>query len=1527
MALFDVEGFDKKFRTKTCTLFDLREQDIESIWPCTAIQAGMIAQFLHSEGSMYCNGLEMKLERSAGSLQNIKMAWKAVFMKHQMLRTGFAPVNDSEFQFAMITYSADAPDLPCEALSDSIGPCVGLREQAKRCTASIMRSLHRPAWRLVIIPSKSQITVQFFAHHALYDGESLHLILDDVGRAYTNVVLLPAVPVAPALGEILRRSLDQTDDTRRFWHKTGKDMAIRRFPDLNPLQVSSDATNTVSRICALSLIDFEGMCKKEEVTMLAAGQAAWARLLSAYLGDSTVTFGTVFSGRRNLYSAQDAVFPTITSLPISAHIGAENGLNEGRNKDLLNQMMAKNLDITKHQFTPLSKISQWSGHQHEVLFDTLFAYQKTVDSTFERSWPWVVVDEKATAEYAISIEIIPTNLSDGVGRLELQITAKEDRVPRQASELLLAQFEVTLIDTLSNSNSVASEFTSLPSNLLAVTPASLSKIPSEVTYLHGFVELQTQKIPHKIAFEFATAFEGERVIKEKWTYAQLNEEGEKVASLLRSRSIGPGNLVSMCFNKCPEASFAILGILKAGCAYVAIDPGSPPERRNFIIADSRAMLLFTTKDLSEAFQSVSIPVIALDDRQTKASISFQTPGVSPSDQVLAPSSICYCIYTSGTTGTPKGCMISHENAVQFMLAFQRVFKGHWDTNSRFLQFASFHFDVSVMEQYWSWSVGICVTSAPRDLIFEDIAAAIRRLKITHIDLTPSLAKKLCPEEVPMLSKGVFITGGEQLQREIIDKWGPKNCIYNGYGPSEATIGVTMYPRVPENGKPSNIGPQFDNVGSFVLNPKGNIPVLRGAVGELCVSGTLVGQGYLNLPEMTEKAFPILEKFEERVYRTGDIVRILHDGSFDFLGRADDQVKLRGQRLEIGEINEVIKGSVSDIQEVETLVLKHPNQMKEQLVSFFVPSLQIPLHSSLQLLCGTLLKNLVAAAQDACHAKLPGYMVPAHFLPLTRIPLSVNNKTDYKRLKTFYNNLSTEKLHELTSSWNGMWDHSSEKEEIILQAICEATGLKPDVIGRGSNIFNLGLDSISVIGFARKLRQRGLIEAQNSTIIQSKFYLRIRALLWSLKSIDPIISSLVAALTERPKTGIWRNLDQMSAQHNINAYSKKYLASFSKTLEVALDSIESIAPCTPLQEGIISRSLRSEEPLYFNMVRLELPSTTDLEMLQNAWKTVYQATQVLRTKFLQKNDGFAQVVMRRPHLPWYKHEFATMTALEKYESEAFTDWWRANRAFTRSCFELHLLQSPVQRVLCIYIVHALYDGMSLRMILQDVASEYQSLPSIVRPKFHDALSFGPLMKAKGAKEFWKEAMEGNKYAALPRLTGYTAYGTVTSSRAIPLDVIDRIRRSHSVTHQSLIQAAWCVVFQRRFHIPAAMGLVVSGRNIHLEDAENIAGPLFNTIPFYIKITSKNSWDDIIKKCHAFNTTAVPFHHTALRDVTKWCNRSPDEPLIDSLFVFQKEADDWGGKYHLWKEVEAAPQADVCFPGCFAPLEYLTKYDMC
>lgn len=294
----------------------------------------------------------------------------------------------------------------------------------------------------------------------------------------------------------------------------------------------------------------------------------------------------------------------------------------------------------------------------------------------------------------------------------------------------------------------------------------------------------------------------------------------------------------------------------------------------------------------------------------------------------------------------------------------------------------------------------------------------------------------------------------------------------------------MLPRVPKSGKPSNIGPQFLNVGSYIFIPGTTTPVLRGCPGELCISGPLVGTGYLNRPKLTAERFPILQEYGERIYRTGDLVRILCDNSFEFLGRADDQIKLRGQRLEVGEINAVIKRGLAEgrqVRDVATLGIEYGSSKRKLLVCFFVPLFysSSPVKKKqeggkeLKVLRQDQVVKIAEEAREVCQAKLPPYMVPTHFIPVSDLPLSTNNKVESKKLRNLYATLSSadldlfSRVHEEQRESN--W---SVVENRMVDILSSLTGCEKGEIKRNSSILRIGLDSISVVGFSRALKDAG-----------------------------------------------------------------------------------------------------------------------------------------------------------------------------------------------------------------------------------------------------------------------------------------------------------------------------------------------------------------------------------------------------------------------------------------------------------------------
>ena len=1437
---YDFASFDAKFRPTICLKHTIPSHIVEAIRPCTAVQQGMIAQSIHSQGQEYVNSMWFELPQNS-SLSAFKAAWKIACNEHDMLRTGFSVTDDPVHPFAMITYIKDNFELPWYEETE---------ESTPKPTA--VRQLARPSWALTVSRQSHRTLVRFIAHHALYDAQSIRMILTDVSNAYACRQSLSRPSVTKLLGAILTDSDRNLSTKKEFWEREENKIIVNRFPNLSPLHAFESEITVRETISEASTAELDELCKDNGVTMQAAGQAAWARLLSAYTGEMSTTFGMTLSGRSVHEDSNSISFPSIVTLPVRCNV-------TGTNKELLLRTMNSNALLHKHQFTPLTSIQKWAGFPEGKIFDTLFAYQKMPDSEPEHYLPMQVVREEATVDYAVSLEVQPAQS----GQVILRLTSKNDVIPVEHADLLLKQYDALLQDTLRSPPKPCDIAPDAGTHLLSITPAKERELPSPVTLLHEFVERGARQWPYRKALEFASQLT-HTINSRSWTYNELNNEANKVAQLILQHKIPQGQIVGICFDKCAEASFAIIGILKAGCAYVALDPQAPVDRLKFIIQDSGAKLILSAGETATSIKSrIGNTVISLDSNDGFEACSSDQPNLG---RDIEPADTSYCLYTSGTTGTPKGCLISHENAVQAMLSFQRLFAGHWDVDSKWLQFASFHFDVSVLEQFWSWSVGICVASAPRDLIFEDIPNAIRQLGITHIDLTPSLARLLRPEDAPSLCKGVFITGGEQLKQEILDAWGDYACIYNGYGPTEATIGVTMYHRVPKNGKPANIGPQFDNVGSFVLKPGTAVPVLRGGVGELCVSGKLVGKGYLNRSDLTSEKFPTLEAFDERVYRTGDLVRILHDGSFLFLGRADDQVKLRGQRLELSEINEVAKKSRQDVQEVVTLVLKHHAQQKEQLVSFFVSTLDETLGIS----------GVISTMRSTCRASLPGYMVPTHFLPIQALPLNANNKADAKQLAAVYNQLSVAELQRLnhTSQQEKDWTDSEKK---ILDILAPLLHVDTAAVTRESTIFQLGLDSISIIGFSRSLQDSGLTNA-NLSVVKS----------------NPAVGLLIRALLDT-RAGYERGNDYVVSVQNILAFSQIHLMNVLKDLKVERTDIESIAPCTPVQEGMIYRFLESDEALYFNSFEFVLDRKVDTRKLLDAWQSLVSNLQVLRTKFVATDDGYAQVVLRKSVIDW--GSTANSDTAEKGVS-------------LKDPFNLRLISGAKTRMV-LRIFHGLYDGNSLSILLQCLVDEYRGSKLVeYGPPFHSSLPYGPLAKINGAQEFWSSHLQNWQNTKLP-IKSLQLKKDISATYVIPhLDGLEAFRRKLGTAHQAIIQAAWVSVLQAITSPDITIGMIVSGRAIEFEGADKIIGPLFNTVPFHTRIEHGTTLSSLISVCHKFMLQMQDYQHTPLKDIQKWATSSPGQSLFDSLFVFQRpKMDTEGFSTDMWTLVDDEPVADV------------------
>ncbi|KAK9478731.1 hypothetical protein V1514DRAFT_356642 [Lipomyces japonicus] len=1432
----------------------LKESQVSHVFPCTSTQEAILSAFQSSHGKRYFNHIMFEVPNQFNE-EELYQSWKTIFEKYDILRTGFVELDGKAgYSYAQVVHKIGEPYWRVSK-SDSIEEY--LQARLKLLSNNLLSKLYSVSISidLIIRNSDGQKHLLFTGLHAVFDASTLRLIFDNFARILNHEqILVLDSEYGEILNDILCRS-QPSSISKRFWKEMLQDSVVTKMPNLNPFLTQDEGTGHISTISTTSHSELQSLASDLGITIQTAGIAAWSKVLSAYSAEAEVTFGLVLSGKIGIEKSDSTLFPCLTTLPIKVAV-------KGTNEELLRNISVTSTLALEHQYSARKSLKE-SGIEN-VLFDTAFLFQNIGGDT-NRFMHWNKIYDYGATEFSCALELEPVDNN----RLKISLNYRRSTMPENQAKILVSQFDYWLSNSLEfSADTVIHE--SLPIPLASVIPSAIDLIPTEINFLHEFVQRKAQTHPQDIALEYVTKLENNYYESKVWTYNQLDEESNRIANFLKLIDIKADDKVATCFEKSPEATFSLIGILKSGASFVAIDSSAPIDRKKYICHDANVKCVLTHGPIISMFGTgfEEIHVIdVLSSEILNSSVCFPILGFT-----LNPSNLCYCLYTSGSTGNPKGCMITHQNAVQAMLAFQDQFKDTWNLTSKFLQFASFHFDVSILEQFWSWSVGISVVSAPRDLILTDLPALIRKLEITHIDLTPSLAALMVPEEVPSLCRGLFITGGDLLKREVLDAWGDKGVVFNAYGPTEVTIGCTMRRRAPKNIKPSNIGQQFSNVGSAVLYPGTDIPVARGAIGELCVSGSLVGRGYINREDLNAISFSFNDVLKERIYRTGDLVRLLADDSFEFCGRKDTQIKLRGQRLEIGEINETIKLADESVRDVTTLVIQHSSHQKDQLVSMFVINTDDSTEGFMK--PTEHIRQLILSITEFCKTKLPLYMVPTYILPIYRTPLNVNNKVDIKTLVDLYQSeplqslASYSEVQETNISWSGA-------ELRIRDLISSLLILNPRIesLSRNTTVFELGFDSISAVPLVKKLK---------------KFYPYASL---SIVLQNPSISALAKALDfDNPsqKSVISENIPQF-----LNYYDQAY-----RELDISLSDIQCIFPCTPLQEGMVSRALRSGDKFtYFQKFYFSLYEEVDSNRLKKSWFKLIAANESLRACFLETESGILQVILAGWSPYWIEVSIAVPQDIEKFLSEFLIHHWE-NVQLSRPPLVFVLIKSGNTRMLFLGIFHGLYDAQSFEMMQNDVTNYYFDAEVPERPSFISAVYRIRSVPENEARKFWL-----SQFSSIEESRSFDGGSQNSELIQVVSDAtFSNIRQasiSLACTPQVLIQSAFVITLGAFYGSAVKYGIVFSGRNTD-EEMEQVIGPIFNTVPNIVNLNNFNTLRDLVNHLQNFSASLLPYQHTPLRLIQKWTDSPLNCDMFNALFVYQQKSSS-NYESHLWSDV--------------------------
>ncbi|WP_433414231.1 amino acid adenylation domain-containing protein [Microtetraspora malaysiensis] len=831
-------------------------------------------------------------------------------------------------------------------------------------------------------------------HHIVSDGWSVDLLLRDLAAAYHAGrsgagAALPALPVSygdfaqwqrqTQTGPELDRQLD-------FWSGRLAGVPALELPadrprpatqvfdgDWHTVQVDAelaDAVNRLSRARGTTLF----------MTLLAAYQV----LLSRHSGQDDFAVGSSSAGR-SLAELENVIGMFINMLPMRARLDDDPTFDE-----YLERTRVGVLDAFDHAEVPFEQLVNALGVPRDVsrppVFQAMFALQNyqmgriSEAGESDLGFEWLPMDLRSTR---FDIELHVIEIRDGLIVKFVYNTALFDEatVARMATRFVTLLRSVTADPALRVSELPmldAAEQTLLVDGWNDTT-AELD----EAATLHGRIEEQVARTPNAVA----VTFEGRDL-----TYAELNERANRVAHRLRDLGAGPETLVGVFAERSAELVVALLGVLKAGAAYLPLDPEYPADRLQFMIEDAQAPVVLTLGRLRESVPATDAVILDLDDPAEWAGQSTGRSAGDPGAPVISRNP-AYVIYTSGSTGRPKGVPNTHRGIVNRLEWMQRTYQLGGD--DVVLQKTPAGFDVSVWEFFWPLLTGArLVLAKPGG---HKDAAYLRELLIsegvTTAHFVPSMLGVFLSDDEDA-AKGCtalrrVICSGEELPVATAVTFTsvlPGCELHNLYGPTEAAIDVTSWhcsPEALEGAVTLPIGAPIDNIRLYVLDGRGN-PAPLGVPGELHIGGVGVARGYHRRPALTAERFvpdPFGPELGGRLYRTGDLARWRADGNLEFLGRIDHQVKLRGLRIELGEIETTLRerDEVADA----VVIVREDTPGDKRLVAYLTPAGEAEID--------------VTELRAALKQGLPDYMVPTAFVTLDALPLSPNGKLDRKAL--------------------------------------------------------------------------------------------------------------------------------------------------------------------------------------------------------------------------------------------------------------------------------------------------------------------------------------------------------------------------------------------------------------------------------------------------------------------------------------------------------------------------------------------------